>query len=178
MFRFLPLCLCMFGVAAAMLPLRAETVAFRGGDLFAAELSTVKPDVIQENKYAFTENFDNKIYAALVLKVASGRALSIYDYSIQAFGTVYPCVAIRTGNGKFNAADWEIRNPSGSTFYTLLFVLDARQVGLKQVEQLELRSNFPPPERELQTIALKNLGNHPFTAPGSIPATGIMQAAR
>ena len=99
-----------------------------------------------------------------------------FDYSLEAFGRPSPCVAIREGNRGFDARKWEYSNPSSSRTYTLLFVLDGRQVGLQKVENLTLKANFPPASRAEQSVPFTNLGSRSF--PYSIPAGGLMQEKR
>lgn len=155
-------------------PLSGGTLAFRGGEILAAQLSTARPSISGEDPFAYPNDFDRKIYAALTVRMSPGRALSVYDYSLEAFGRPSPCVAIREGNRGFDARKWEYSNPSSSRTYTLLFVLDGRQVGLQKVENLTLKANFPPPERAEQQVPFVNLGSRPF--PTTVPADGIMQA--
>ena len=160
--------------AAGMLSLSAATLAFRGGEILAAQLSTARPSISGEDPFAYPNDLDRKIYAALTVRMTPGRALSVYDYSLEAFGRPSPCVAIRAGSGSFQAGKWEYANPDAQSNYTLLFVLDGRQVGLQKVENLTLKANFPPPERAEQQVPFVTLGSRPF--PTTVPADGIMQA--
>lgn len=159
--------------ALGLLPLAGGTILFRGGEILAAQLSTARPSISGEDPFAYPNDFDRKIYAALTVRMTSGRALSVYDYSLEAFGRPSPCVAIRQGSGSYDAQKWEFRNPSPGQQFTLLFVLDGRQVGLQKVENLTLKANFPPASRSEQTVPFTNLGSRSF--PYSIPAEGLMQ---
>ncbi len=161
---------------AALPGVFAETVPFRGGELLAAELSTVRPKISNFDKFAYPETFEKPIYAVLVIRLAPGRTLSNYDYSIDAFGATSPCIAIRTGSGDFDSSRREIREVKNGERYSLLFLLNGSLVGLTPQEKLILKCNFPPAERAEQTIVLDNLGSRPFTAPNRIPAAGIMKA--
>lgn len=162
--------------ASGLLTLSGATLVFRGGEILAAQLSTARPSISGEDPFAYPNDFDRKIYAALTVRMTSGRALSVYDYSLEAFGRPSPCVAIRVDGGSFNAKNWEFKNPSSSQKFTLLFILDGRQVGLQKVENLTLKANFPPASRAEQTVPFTNLGSAPF--PSSIPAEGVMQEKR
>lgn len=161
--------------AAVLLSISAETVPFRSGELLAAELSTVRPKINNFDKFAYPETFEKPIYAVLVVRLAPGRTLSNYDYSIDAFGVTSPCIAIKAGNGDFDSGRREIREVKKGEKYSLLFLLNGSLVGLTPQEKLILKCNFPPAERAEQTIFLNNLGSRPFTAPGRIPDAGIMK---
>lgn len=159
-----------FSAAAATLP-------FRGGEILAAELSTAKPKIVSEDPLAFPLEFSRRIYAALVVKPAEGRGLSIHDYALSAFGRDYPCIALRVGDGDYNAEVWEVKRAAPGEKYTLLFVLDATMVGLAPKELLMLRSLYPPKSRAEQPVAFANLGGRGFASPRSIPADGLMKKA-
>lgn len=161
-------------IAALPFAIFAETVRFRSGELLAAELSTVRPKIVNFDKFAYPESFDKKIYASLVVKLDQGRTLSNYDFSLDAFGTSYPCVAIKTGNGDFDGSRKDITDPKSGEKYSLLFVLDGALIGLAPQEKITLKCNFPPPELANQTVIFNTLGNKPFTAPRNIPASGKM----
>jgi len=160
---------------AAVLPLAAATLPFRSGEILAAELSTAKPRIINEDPLAFPVEFSRLIYAALAVKAAEGRGLSIHDYALEAFGRDYPCIALRVGDNDFNADVWQVERAAPGEKYTLLFVLDATLVGLSPSETLKLRSLYPPKSRAAQPVPFVNLGGRSFTSPRSIPDGGIMK---
>ena len=162
--------------AFALAPLSGGTIAFRGGEILAAQLSTARPSIAGEDPFAYPNDFDRKIYAALTVRMTAGRALSVYDYSLEAFGRPSPCVAIRPDGGSFDAQKWEFKDSSSPRKFTLLFILDGRQVGLQKVENLTLKANFPPASRAEQTVPFTNLGSRPF--PSSSPDEGMMQEKR
>ena len=153
----------------------AESVPFRGGEVLAAQLSTRKPQIQNEDPLAFPPPSDKQIYAAVVVKLMPGRALSIFDYSLVAFGQSYCCVAIRAGNNPYDAAKSEFKTTSTSEKYSLLFVLDGSVVGFTPLEKLQLKANFGDKNNSTSPLILENLGNRDFTAPGSIPDSGIVK---
>lgn len=161
----------------AVLPLAAATLPFRGGEILAAELSAAKPKIANEDPLAFPLDFTRRIYAALVVKAAEGRGLSIHDYALEAFGRSYPCIALRIGDGEYNANVWEVKRASANEKYTLLFVLDATMVGFAPEETLRLRSLYPPKNRAEQPVVFTNLNGKNFTQPRSIPASGLLKKA-
>ncbi len=161
----------------AAVRLTAETVPFRGGDVLAAELSGVKPKIQNDNDFAYKNDYTKKVYAAVTVRMTPGRKLSVHDYSLEAFGTSYPCIAVRAGNREYNIAVDEIGQP-GNEKCTMLFLLDGNQFGIDKTEKLNIRCNFPPPSNALWPIRLKNLGSQPFTAPDKIPNEGIMQVEK
>ena len=83
--------------AFAALMLSAETIKFRSGYVLAAELSTAKISVSGVLRDAPLTIPQNPVYAVVSVKLDSGRSISIFDYTLDAFGHEAPCVAIRTG---------------------------------------------------------------------------------
>ena len=162
-------------VLCAVLSTGAATLSFRSGEILAAELSTVKPRITNEDPLAFPVDFSRKIYAAIVVKVDAGRGISIHDYSLSAFGRTYPCIALRAGNNNFDAENWLVKRAEPGTRYTLLFVLDATRIGREKDETITLHAEFPPEESADLRIPFTNLGNRGFSTPGSIPGGGSMK---
>jgi hypothetical protein len=167
----------MLFTVSAVFSSAAATLPFRSGEILAAELSTAKPKIVSEDPLAFPLEFSRRIYAALVVKPAEGRGLSIHDYALSAFGRDYPCIALRVGDGDYNANVWEVKRAAPGEKYTLLFVLDATLVGLAPKELLTLRSLYPPKSRAAQVIPFSNLGGRGFTSSRSIPDGGLMKKA-
>ena len=64
----------------------AETVPFRGGDVLAAEISTVKPAIRNDDTVSYKNDYNRKVYAAVTVRMTPGRKLSIHDYLLEAFG--------------------------------------------------------------------------------------------
>ena len=153
----------------------AATLPFRSGKILAAELSTVKPRITNEDPLAFPVEFGQKIYAAIVVKVDNGRGISIHDYSLTVFGRNYPCIALRVGDGNFDAENWLVKRADPNTKYTLLFVLDATRVGREKDEALTLHAQFPPEESADLEVPFTNLGSRGFTSPQSVPNGGSMK---
>lgn len=166
----------LFTVSAAF-SAAAATLPFRSGEVLAAELSTAKPKIVNEDPLAFPLDFSRLVYAALVVKPAEGRGLSIHDYALSAFGRDYPCIALRIGDGDYNAEVWEVGRAAPGEKYTLLFALDATLVGLAPKELLTLRSLYPPKSRAAQVVPFVNRNGGGFTPLRSIPAAGSMQKA-
>ena len=160
-------CLLLFCAAAAP----AGTVRFRSGEILYAELSRVKPgDIRNRDKLDLSELPEQKIYAALTVSLDSGRKISIYDYSLRAFGVAARCIALRNGDNSIDGSRFEI----DGNRCTLYFVLNAREVGIgnRADEKLTLVCNVPP-EQEL-TLTFVNRGDQAFTPPRRIPDAGRM----
>lgn len=160
-------CLLLFFAAAAW----ADTVRFRSGEILYAELSQVKPENVRNrDKLDLSELPEQKIYAALTVSLDPGRKISIYDYSLRAFGTVARCIALRNGDNSIDGA----RHETDGSRCTLYFVLNAREVGIgkRKSEKLTLVCNVPPAQ-EL-TVTFVNHGDKAFVPPRRIPDSGNM----
>ena len=159
-------CLLLFCAAAAP----AGTVRFRSGEILYAELSRVKPaDIRNRDKLDLSELPEQKIYAALTVSLDSGRKISIYDYSLRAFGVAARCIALRNGDNSIDGSRFEI----DGNRCTLYFVLNAREVGTGGSDRLRLVCNAIPDSSEIPVVFV-NRGSDSFTAGRDIPDSGKM----
>lgn len=152
----------------------AEMQRFRSGELLCAELADSLPFIRNRAAADFSDLPDKKIYAALTLTLDAGRKISIYDYSLKAFGVSYRCVALRNGDNSVDGSRFESPTSGGKSRCTLYFVLNAREVGLGETEKIELVCNVPPASKQIVIFA--NRGSRGFTSPGNIPDSGMMAA--
>ena len=151
----------------------ADTVRFRSGEILCAELSKAKPEGIRNtDKLDLSEVPDRRIYAALTIALDSGRKISIYDYSLKAFGVTARCIALRNGDNSIDGARYETGGSDRENRCTLYFVLNAREVGIGSREKLTLVCNVPP-GGELPVVFV-NRGEEAFASPRSIPDSGVM----
>ena len=162
-------CLLLFCAVTAS----AGTVRFRSGEILCAELSREKPEGIRNaDKLDLSELPEHRIYAALTVALDPGRKISIYDYSLKAFGVVSRCIALRNGSNSIDGARYETGGSDRENRCTLYFVLNAREVGIGSREKLTLVCNVPPVQELAVTFV--NRGSKAFTAPRSIPDSGTM----
>ena len=151
----------------------AETVRFRSGEILAAELSKEKPEGVRNaDKLDLSELPDRRVYAALTVALDPGRKISIYDYSLKAFGVMSRCIALRNGSNSIDGARFETGGSDRENRCTLYFVLNAREVGIGSREKLTLVCNVPPVQELAVTFV--NRGSKSFTPPRSIPDSGTM----
>jgi len=155
----------------------AGQLEFRGGDLLEAELSTLKPNIKNENPLAFDLPFDRKSYVCVVFKPQRGRNLSIFDYSIELFGRDYPCIALRSGNDDFTYTADELKGLDSNQKYALLFVVDGSKAGLDAVEKMNLKANYAD-KNASREIPVKNIKGASFRSLSSIPDAGNLQVSR
>ena len=64
-----------------------------------------------------------RIYALVTVRLTQGRTLSVEDFSLNALGGLYRCIAIRENDGAFNAANWHFASVSPAKKYGMLFAL-------------------------------------------------------
>ena len=151
----------------------ADTLRFRSGEILCAELSKEKPEGVRNaDKLDLSEAPDRRIYAALTIALDPGRKISIYDYSLKAFGVTARCIALRNGSNSIDGSRYETGGSDRENRCTLYFVLNAREVGIGSREKLTLVCNVPPVS-ELPVVFV-NRGNDAFTPPRSIPDTGAV----
>lgn len=164
--------LAIFFAAGAVF---GDTLAFRGGEVLAAELSRQAPTIRNLDEDAFEFNFNTRAYCLVTVKMTPGRTLGTTDYSIEIFGRRYPCVAIRVDGGAFDAAVREFTEISPSRKYGLLFIIDGSVVGADKQENLELAANAPG-KYQKTVLPFTNLASRAFTAAGRISDRGMFQA--
>lgn len=109
------LAVCLTGLAAY-----AETIVFRGGEVLSAEVSSAAPRVAN---LPAEDAAGQRIYALVTVRLTQGRTLSVEDFSLNALGGLYRCIAIRENDGAFNAANWHFASVSPAKKYGMLFAL-------------------------------------------------------
>ena len=167
-----PLVLCCLLLLCAVTA-SAETLRFRSGEILCAELSKEKPEGVRNaDKLDLSELPERRIYAALTVALDPGRKISIYDYSLKAFGVVSRCIALRNGSNSIDGSRYETGGSDRKNRCTLYFVLNAREVGIGSREKLTLVCNVPP-VLELP-VTFVNRGDKAFTPPRQIPDSGRM----
>ena len=154
----------------------AATVLCRSGELLAAEFSTREPDGARLSPERYPNLPRKCIYAAVTLRPAPGRAVSIYDYTLRAFNRDMPCIGMSLDGRAIDPSLKELpaARLAGGKCCTLYFVLDGSLVGFKKIETLILRCNFAPESIRDQRILLTNRGGDAFTPSTAIPPNGIM----
>ena len=158
--------------ALAGAPAEAGTVTFRAGEVLAAELSSSKPKVANEERYPVKIPFRRPLYALVTVLPAPGRTLSVYDYALEAYGNTYPCLALRRGDEPFDAANREFTRLGKEERFGLLFVVDASAVGLNPTEELQLRALYAKGKNAAVPLIFENLKAAPFSEAKTIPAAG------
>ena len=155
--------------AFAALMLSAETIKFRSGYVLAAELSTAKVSVSGVHRDAPLVIPPNPVYAVVSVKLDSGRALSVFDYTLDAFGHEVPCVAIRTGKNFQFTTD----TITSKGVIQLLFITSMDIVGKLVNAELNLKSKLPPNKIIYSTaIPFTMIKNKAVMAPSAVPAEG------
>jgi len=167
LFLFLALC--------PLLPLCAEAVIFRSGIILAAELTSAKQSIEDFDEADFPElPRQNRVYASVTLFLFPGRALSRFDFVLNAFGTDCKCVATRVGTGPWKCRGGDITAAEKDKKYALLFILDGRVAGINPTEKLSLKCNFAPKKYAETGIVFTNRRGEDFTVSEQIPAKGIL----
>ena len=167
--------LLLFLALSPLLPLCAEVVVFRSGVILAAELTSVNQPIDDFDEAAYPElPRQNRVYAAVTLHLFPGRALTRYDFVLNAFGTDCKCVATRAGTSPWRCQSGDISSAERGKKYSLLFVLDGRVAGINATEKLNLKCNFGPAKYAETSIIFTNRRGENFTFSEQIPETGIL----
>lgn len=153
----------------------ADKQPFRSGILLAAELSSAPQQIRDFDAEDYPGlPVQNRLYAAVTLKLFPGRQLSRHDYSLQVFGSEFKCAAIRVDNGPWLSVSGDIKFPEGNRKYAMLFIIDSRLAGLKDQEKLNLKCNYPLKKNAETPIIFNNRKTANFTPASKIPESGIL----
>ncbi len=163
------LAVCFMSFAAL-----AETIIFRGGEVLAAEVSTAAPRVAN---LAADEVAEGSVYALVTVRLQQGRTISVEDYSLNALGGLYRCIAIREENGAFNASNWHIGTTSPKKKYGMLFALQIPAGQNYNNVKFDLVCNAPG-KWNRTSIPFTDRRSQSFTAATSIPNGGRFPAAK
>ena len=156
-------------LVSAMLTAEGAAWRFRSGEIVAAEVTRTAPAIRDLDPPAFPALPKNRVYAVISVRPDAGRPLSIFDYSLEDRGVVFPCVALNSGSG-FVSTD---RNVSGAPLVQLVFILDAASVQDDAV--LTLKCNLPPTNGIYDLkVPFRWVGFAEPTRPSRIPPEGMM----
>jgi hypothetical protein len=152
----------------------AETIVFRGGEVLAAEVSTAVPRVAN---LAADEVPEGSVYALVTVRLHQGRTISAEDYSLRALGGLYRCIAVRTENEAFNAANWHISTTSPEKKYGMLFALQIPAGQKYNNARFDLVCNAPG-KWNRTAIPFTDRRGQGFSPASSIPNTGRFSARK
>ncbi len=142
---------------------------FRSGTIIAAEISAAEIKIRNLDPVAFPALPEKRLCAVLSVKLAPGRKISIFDYSLESSGATYPCVAINTGR-RFISSEKDFSPASAQ----LLFILEERN--MPAVETMNIKCNLPPTDGTYDIkVPFKYIRNQAPTRLDRIPASGLLE---
>jgi hypothetical protein len=145
------------------------------GWIVSAEISSKPAIVWNQNPYAFNDKFKRKAYAVVVVKLDRDRTLSIYDFSLVAAGSKFPCVALRKGISDFNALTWQITDTLPEEAYSMLFLIEYPDLTTAKKIKLKLVYNLSRAQSVECLVPFKNLNSGDFTPATNIPSEGVLE---
>lgn len=163
------LAVCLTGLAVS-----AETIIFRGGEVLAAEVSSMAPRVAN---LAAEEVAGQRVYALVTVRVPQGRTISVEDFSLNALGGLYRCIAIRENDSAFNAANWHFASVSPAKKYGMLFALQIPAGQNYNNVKFDLVCNAPG-KWNRTAVPFTDRRNQAFSPASSIPNGGRFPAAK
>ncbi len=159
-------------IAATMLLsaccLSAGTVPFRCGEITAAQISAVQPEIINCDPLVLRCDTDFPVFAAVTFIPDPGRTFSIDDFTLEIVES-YSCVAIACGQSAFSGSAEPVTAGPGESV-TLLFAVDARRISSAAKDNRIAMRLCSPNVRD--SISFELLGNSPLTSPAEIPVSG------
>lgn len=163
---------------AAALPLSAESIRFRSGQMLCAELSRQKPAGIEISPEKMPWLPEERLYAALTVVPDEGRGISIHDYKLHAFGQDYPCIALLNAADSTSRSSVSAAEAGANQKYTMYFVVNGALLGMKDRETIALRAVPVNEKYQDQQVVFDNRRSRALTSPYDIPRTGKMITAK
>ena len=158
-------------VLASTIQLHAETIRFRAGNVLAAELTSRKINISRIPAELPLVIPAKPMYAVVTVKLDRFRSISIFDYTLVASGTEFPCVAINSGSG-FVHTD----APVSEETVQLLFITDALTSGKAKLETHVLKCKLAPGKDIFDVkVHFSFIGSNATKSPATIPAEGIIE---
>lgn len=152
--------LILLSVSAAF----AAAPSFRSGKIYCAEFGTTPPEILNWNKNCF--GFEtSQTYAAVAVKLAPKRKISIYDYALMINGVNYPCIAIKCGKEKYQYTQRAVSTADGE-FCTLLFALT--DINKTESSLNAALACLLPPDKSVVNIKLTNRYESELCTQGTI----------
>jgi hypothetical protein len=157
----------------------AANKRFRYGTVLAAQMSKRMVAVSNLNSYdtSVLKHIDSKIYAEVVVRLDKGRSLSVFDFSLKKNSSIYSCIAIREGNGDFNATKKTL-TAADDKLYTLLFIVDIPEYSSSSELYYTLRFNLSNSGMVDTPLHFQNLYYSSFSGLDSIGKNGILLKCR
>lgn len=144
---------------------------FRSGTVFSAEISTIKPDVSEENQ--FTVPPKEVVWAEVVVRLDKGRSLSARDYALKLGAKEFPCYAIAESDRIYSIRDWNFEKTMPLEFYRMLFPVELPPPGDPLIYELKFKLAPSPKPLDVE-LRFRSMGNKRFTDARSIPREGLL----
>jgi hypothetical protein len=112
---------------------KGRSLRFHSGTVLCAELlpenQEIPVKVINVSPFEPASKVtSDAAYASVLVKLDSGRSISVYDYSLlNSRKTEFKCIGVREGENVFDANKWELANTGSDKLYTLLFKVELPQ---------------------------------------------------
>ncbi len=155
----------------------SATVAFRGGKVLAAQMSSRPPRISGMEKLETDKSIAQRCYAVVTVKPAPGRTVSIFDYSLDVLGREYNCVAMQKNYDSFEGGKVSSGPLEEGDRISLLYILDGTASGVDQVERYVLKAHAPGSYPDV-TIPFVNCGQKTIKSAGNIPLSGLFDSKK
>ena len=156
---------------------KGRSLRFHSGTVLCAELlpenQEIPVKVINVSPFEPASKVtSDAAYASVLVKLDSGRSISVYDYSLlNSRKTEFKCIGIREGENVFDANKWELANTNPDKIYTLLFKVELP----KSNENCEYSLHFNLNKNISEDVLIPFvLIDRPFIPTVKIPADGTI----
>lgn len=148
-----------------------KSARFRAGTVISAEISSAKPEVLDESPFEPYKETKGLAWAEVVVRLDKGRSLGVTDYVLVHSGNEYKCLAIAEDDKIYSVRDQVFEKTNIFGCYRLLFPIQFPQ---NNKNDFELRFKLlasPMPDVPLK---VRHLGATRFTETEKIPPEGSL----
>lgn len=119
-----------FGTPKKKGPEEPRIVPFRVGRIYSAEITNKQPDIEQGDSEYDKPEWENPLWAEVIVQYDDTRALSRFDYTlVSSSGVEYPCMCVKVVSLRnpriysLKPDAWKIPGVNANNFYYLLFAV-------------------------------------------------------
>ena len=169
------LIICTLLLLAFTVSAKSVSLGFNIGQVISAELSSVKLEVTDREKFPYPNQYRNQKMVILTLKMYPRRSISPLDYDLVINGATSKCLSAVCNMEQF-VSNPSVLYPENTDLIRMLFVFDGSRIkapGKGKVVRATLRCNLK--NRSNVTFNVTDLGNGNFTDTAKIPAAGSLK---
>jgi len=171
------LCCALLFMFSAKTDAKTVSLGFNIGAVISAELSTVKLEIVDREKFPYPNKYNRQSLVVVTLKMYPRRSLSPLDYDLKINGATAKCLAAACNMEPFVCdLNGVPLHPENNDYVRMIFAFDGNKVkspGKGKTLRATLLCNLK--NRSKVTFNVTDIGNGNFTETTKIPAAGSLK---